>query len=114
MLFLHEDADTNVKLSPEEMGALTQAHMNWSEQLSASGHLIAGDGIHPEGACIIGKDGHVEEGPVIHSGTLIGGYYILQARDMEHAIELAKACPCHLWGGTTEIRQIMDQEDYEE
>jgi hypothetical protein len=96
------------------MGSLIQAHREWSDQLGASGHLIADDGIHPDGVRIKGKEAQVEKGSMVNSGTLIGGYYILQARDIEHTLELAKSCPCHLWGGTTEIRQIMDAEDYGE
>jgi hypothetical protein len=114
MLFIHEDQDINEKLSPEEMEALIQAHMDWSDQLVSSGHLIAGDGIHPNGVCINGKHSQVEEGPMVYSETIIGGYYILKASDLEHAVEIAKSCPGHLWGGTTEIRQIMDAADYGE
>lgn len=81
MLFLHEAADSNSQLSPEDMGALVKAHMEWSDKLASSGHLIAGDGIHVGGVQIVGKDGHLNESPVVCAGTIIGGYYIIRAQD---------------------------------
>lgn len=114
LLLLHEDIEKIDNLSPKEMEELANAHMAWAEKLAESGHLISGDGLQQKGVLISGKNAVIKDGPYMESKEIIGGYYLLQAEKLETIVELAKECPCHIWGGTTEIRQIMDMEDYEQ
>ena len=114
LLLLHEDIEKMENLSPKEMEELANAHMTWAEKLAESGHLISGDGLQQKGVLISGKNSVVKDGPYLESKEIIGGYYLLQAQNLETIVELTKECPCHIWGGTTEIRQIMDMEDYEQ
>ncbi|MBT30994.1 MAG: hypothetical protein CMO01_15150 [Thalassobius sp.] len=113
LLLLHEDVEKMSSLSPKEMESLLNAHMAWAGKLAESGHLISGDGLNENGVLISGKDCIIKDGPYLESKEMIGGYYLLQATNQETVVELAKECPCHLWGGTTEIRPIMEMEDYE-
>lgn len=108
LLLLHEDFEKMSKLSPEEMEELGNAHMDWAGKLAGAGHLVSGDGLHVKGVLITGKDCVIKDGPYIESNEMIGGYYILQANDLQTVVEIAKECPCHIWGGTTEIRPIME------
>ncbi|WP_262696779.1 YciI family protein [Chryseobacterium sp. 3008163] len=87
--------------------------MVWAGKLVEEGHLISGDGLHEKGVTITGKDCIIKDGSYLESKEIIGGYYLLQAGDLETIVELAKECPTHLFGGTTEIRPIMEMEDYE-
>ena len=114
LLLLHEDIKKMNDLSPKEMEALANAHMAWAEELTESGHLISGDGLQEKSILISGKNAVIKDGPYMESKEIIGGYYLLKAKNMETIVAIAKNCPCHLWGGTTEIRQIMDMEDYEQ
>lgn len=114
LLLLHEDIEKMRNLSPKEMEELGNSHMTWANKLAESGHLISGDGLHENGVLISGKDCIVKDGPYLESKELIGGYYLLQANDINTIVEIAKECPCHLWGGTTEIRPIMDMEEYDQ
>ncbi len=113
LLLLHEDIEKMRNLSPKEMEEIGNAHMRWANKLAESGHLISGDGLYENGILISGKDGVVKDGPYLESKEIIGGYYLLQAKDFDSVVQLSKECPCHLWGGTTEIRQIaeMDESD---
>lgn len=112
LLLLHEDIQMMRSLSPKEMQEIAMAHMAWANQLAESGHLIAGDGLQENAVLIQGKDCVVKDGPYLESKEIIGGYYLLQAVDLPAAIEIAKGCPTHFYGGTTELRPIMDMEDY--
>jgi hypothetical protein len=112
LLLLHEDMEHTSNLSPKEMGDLVQAHTEWAHTLAEAGHLISGDGLSENGVTIRGKDSVIKDGPYMESKEIIGGYYLLQAEDLETIIEIARDCPCHLWGGTTEIRPIMETDDY--
>ncbi|WP_179367614.1 YciI family protein [Winogradskyella forsetii] len=111
LLLLHEDIEKMQKLSPKEMEELANSHMAWAEKLGESGHLISGEGLEENSVQISGKDSVVKDGTFLESKEMIGGYYLLQAKDLKTVIELAKGCPCHLWGGTTEIRPIMEYEE---
>lgn len=108
LLLLHEDMEQMQQLSPREMEELTQAHMAWAEKLGESGHLISGEGLEERSVRISGKDCIVKDGTFLESKEMIGGYYLLQADNLDAAIALAKECPCHQWGGTTEVRPIME------
>lgn len=114
LLLLHEDMKEMEKLSPNEMQELVNAHMNWANKLAEAGHLISGDGLSEQGVLITGKACVVKDGPYFESKEIIGGYYLLKADDLQKVVELAKECPTHLYGGTTEIRPIMTMEDYEQ
>lgn len=113
LLLLHEDIQKMSELSPKEMQEIANAHMIWASKLAEEGHLISGDGLHEKGVLITGKDCIIKDGPYLESKEIIGGYYLLQANDLQSIVELAKDCPTHLFGGTTEIRPIMEMEDYE-
>lgn len=114
LLLLHEDIEKMSELSPKEMDELVQAHTEWANKLAEAGHLISGDGLSENGTTIIGKDSVIKDGPYMESKEIIGGYYLLQAENLETIVEISKECPCHLWGGITEIRPIMEMEDYGE
>ncbi len=107
LLLLHDNTEEISQLSPKEMENLINAHMAWAEKLGESGHLIAGEGLEEKSIQITGKDSIIKDGNFIETKEMIGGFYYLQAKDLDEAIELSKDCPCHLWGGTTEIRPIM-------
>ncbi|WP_196887577.1 YciI family protein [Aureivirga sp. CE67] len=112
LLLLHEDMEKMRNLSVKEMEELEKSHISWAEKLANSGNLISGDGLQEKGMLISGKDCIVKDGTYLESKELIGGYYLIQAKDLESAVEMAKECPCHIWGGTTEIRPIMNIEEY--
>ncbi len=111
LLLLHEDIEKMQKLSPKEMEELGNSHMAWAEKLGEAGHLISGEGLEENSVQISGKHCIVKDGTFLESKEMIGGYYLLQAKDLKTVIELAKSCPCHLFGGTTEIRPIMEYEE---
>ncbi len=108
LLLLHEDIEIMEKLSPKEMESIGNAHIAWATKLGEQGYLLSGDGLEENGIQITGKEAVIKDGPYLESKEMIGGYFLLQAKDLETIVEIAKECPCHLWGGITEIRPIMD------
>ena len=111
LVLLHEDLEKMKDLSPKEMQDLVNAHMAWAEKLAAAGHLIEGEGLEEKSIQISGKESIIKDGTFLEVKEMIGGFYYLQAQDINQVIELAKECPCHHWGGTTEIRPIMAYEE---
>lgn len=106
LLLLHEQTENMKNLSPSEMEELISSHMDWANQLAEQGHLISGDGLQETGVKITGKESIVSDSMYLEAKEMIGGYYLIQAVNLDEAIEISKQCPCHHWGGTTEIRPI--------
>jgi hypothetical protein len=92
------------------------AMMKYNEELQKAGALLALDGLQApsEGATItFGGDGRasVVDGPFAEAKEVVGGYWIIQAKTKEEAVEWAKRVPADP-GQTIELRRIFDMEDY--
>ena len=89
----------------------------FNQELSDAGVLLALDGLQApsKGARVSFKDGKptVTDGPFAETKELIGGYWIIQAKDKAEAVEWAKRVP-DVQGDEFEIevRQIFDMSDY--
>lgn len=89
--------------------------MKYNESLQKAGVLLALDGLHPPsmGARISFKGGTpaVKDGPFAEAKEVVGGYWIIQVRSREEAIEWAKRAPM----GDSEIievRQVQEMSDF--
>ncbi|MBV6645278.1 MAG: hypothetical protein KI790_07500 [Cyclobacteriaceae bacterium] len=105
ILLLREDFEESQKLSADAMQAIVQDHTVWVEELTEKGLFKGGDGLDYDGAVLKGDE--VIDGPFIESKESVGGYYLIQAKDMEHAKEISKGCPTIKHGGSVEVRPIM-------
>jgi hypothetical protein len=89
--------------------------MAFNEELTKAGVLLALDGLLPpsEGAHVTRRGGRttVIDGPFSEAKELVGGYWIIQARSKEEAVEWASRCPMSE-GDVIEVRRIADVEDY--
>ena len=91
----------------------------FNQQLSDAGVLLALDGLQPSSAgarvSFSGGKPSVTDGPFAESKELIGGYWIIQARDKDEAVEWAKRTPS-VQGDEFEIevRQIYEMSDHPE
>lgn len=91
-------------ISPEEIQAIIGRYGEWSRKVNAAGGQKLRDG---EGRVVVRKDGGVAvtDGPYTESKEVIGGYFLLEARDYDEALKLVEDCP-HLDFGSIEIREI--------
>ncbi|MBK8620349.1 MAG: hypothetical protein IPN79_00965 [Saprospiraceae bacterium] len=108
LLLLHEQIDVIQNLSPKEMEELVSSHMAWANKLESDGLLLAGDGLEDKGVQISGKESIVKDSMFLETKEMIGGFYLIQAGSFEEAVEISKSCPCHQWGGVTEVRPIAN------
>ena len=103
-MFLLRGGDCAAERSPEEMQQSMQAMGAWMEDGMKSGWLLdVGDGLLPEGK-LVHPDNTVTDGPFAESKELVGGYCMIEATDLEGAVEHAKAMPNT--GGALEVRQL--------
>ena len=86
----------------------------FNEELVKAGAMLAGEGLHPssKGARIryAGDQRTVIDGPFAETKELVAGFWILQVRSKEEAIEWIKRAPFR--EGEVEIRQIFEAEDF--
>jgi hypothetical protein len=111
-----------VKASPEsEAGQLPSTEIigemqAYNEELVKNGVMLAGEGLHPssKGARIdyAGSKRSVTDGPFAEAKELVAGFWLIQARSLEEAIEWLKRAPFQ--EGQVEIRQIFETEDFAE
>jgi hypothetical protein len=91
--------------------------MEFNKSLQQAGVLLALDGLFPPstGARISFSDGKatVTDGPYAEVKEVIGGYWIIQVRSREEAIEWAKRVPMDN-NGIIEVRQIQEMSDFPE
>jgi hypothetical protein len=94
--------------SPEEMQQTMQKWMDWMKELTEKGHMVNhGNPLEPGGKVVSGKQKTVTDGPFAESKDLVGGYTIIQAKDLTQAAELSKGCPIFEHGGAVEVRPIQ-------
>jgi len=91
------------------------AMMKYNESLQKAGVLLALDGLHPPsmGARISFPDGKptVTDGPFTEAKEVVGGYWMIQVKSKEEAIEWAKRCPGSE-NETIELRQVQEFADF--
>jgi hypothetical protein len=109
----NEDSEAGVLPSEElltEMG-------KYNEELAGAGVLLAGEGLHPssKGARVrfSGAERKVIDGPFSETKELIAGFWLIQAKSMEEAIEWVKRAPNpHEGESEIEIRQVFEADDF--
>jgi hypothetical protein len=92
-----------------------EAMMKYNEDLQKAGVLLALDGLHPPsmGARVSFEGGKpkVTDGPFAEAKEVLGGYWMIQVRSREEAIEWAKRCPAGQ-NEVIEIRQVQEMADF--
>ena len=93
--------------SPEQMQANMGKWFGWIEKLSKDGKYVAGEPLLPGGKLIKGKNKSVTDGPYTEGKELVGGFFIVNAADMNEAVKLCDDYPDYEIGGTIQVRQVM-------
>lgn len=92
----------------------------FNEELVKAGVMLAGEGLHPssKGARVRFSSGKrvVIDGPFSETKELVAGFWLLQVKSMEEAVEWIKRCPNPMPGteAEIEIRQVFEAEDFGE
>jgi hypothetical protein len=114
MVKANEDTEAGVMPTEEELAAMG----NFNEQLVQAGILLAGDGLHPSsrGARVhfSGEERTVVDGPFAEAKELIAGYWIIEARSLDEAVEWVKRVPNPTGvESQIEIRQVFEAADFD-
>jgi hypothetical protein len=92
-----------------------EAMSRYNEELTKAGALLALDGLRPEASqvSVVGGKKVVTDGPFSEAREMVGGYWIIQAKDREEAVEWALRVPLGE-GPSVEIRQMYEMSDFPE
>jgi hypothetical protein len=115
MLLVKANDDTEAGVMPSEQ-LLTEMG-KYNEEMVKAGVLLDGEGLHPSsnGARVkfSGKERTVTDGPFTETKELIAGYWLIQVKSKEEAIEWVKRCPNPTEGESEiEIRQVFEADDF--
>lgn len=115
MVMVKATADSEAGVMPSEE-LLTQMG-NYNEQLTKAGILLAGEGLHPssKGARVrfSGTDRTVIDGPFSETKELVAGFWLIDVKSREEAIEWVKRCPNPMnEDSEIEIRQVFEDSDF--
>jgi hypothetical protein len=95
-------------LSPDAQQAHMQKWFEWVKKLEGEKRYVGGEALLPgSGKIVKGAKKVVTDGPFAESKELVGGYFIVLAKDMDEAVEMAKECPDYSLNGTVEVREVM-------
>jgi hypothetical protein len=96
--------------SPEEAQKQMQKWGTWIQALTQKGHFKAGEPLEAtSGKVVRGKKKTVTDGPYIEAKDLVGGYLLITAESLDHAVELSKGCPIFEHDeGTVEVRVVHE------
>ncbi|HET6893237.1 MAG TPA: YciI family protein [Pyrinomonadaceae bacterium] len=113
MLLVHHDEDAFRKRSESERNQLLQESVQLANQLHASGKYLSAAPLHPtsETSCVRVRNGQrlVTDGPFAETREQVGGYFLIDAENLEEAIDIAARIPGARIG-TVEVRLLTEIE----
>lgn len=93
--------------TPEEWEQAMAAHGRFAEQVVEMGaKILGGEALQPSTTATSIRGDVVTDGPFVETKEVLGGFYLVDATDLDQALAIAKLCPSH--GGGVEVRPIMD------
>ena len=109
-ILIYEDPTGYQNMSAEAWQATIDAHGKFVESVFALGGSLAGGEAlaNTASATSIRGGSTVTDGPFLETKEALGGFYVVEARDLDHALEIAKLCPAPAPGGGVEVRPVVD------
>jgi len=93
--------------SPELMQAQMGKWMAWIDKLNSTGKYVAGEPLLPGGKLITGKKKTVTDGPYTEGKEVVGGFFLINAEDINEAVKICDDYPDYEYGGSIQVRQVM-------
>jgi|TARA_B100000809_G_scaffold174368_1_gene171629 hypothetical protein len=114
LLLIYDNEQNNMEKmtkSPEAMEQTMDAWFKYTADLQSSGLLLAGEALQPTPTATTVRAGNpatlATDGPFAETKEQLGGFYMVEAADLDDAIEWAGNMPHIADGGTVEIQPIM-------
>jgi hypothetical protein len=109
-MYLFRNGASAQQMSPENMQAHMQKWMGWMKSLGEKGILVGGEPLQQTGKQVNGTKKVVTDGPFVDAKEVIGGYLIVNAKNIDDAVEISKGCPIFDVDGKLEVRPVQKME----
>jgi hypothetical protein len=112
MLLIRTQGDHLTELSPEQQQQHVKKVMNYMSGLMKSGKLNSAQPLDMDGVIVSGAAGKLKDGPFNETKEVIAGYFLIQANNLQEAIQIAKENPVFEdgTGARIEVRPIKVME----
>jgi hypothetical protein len=106
-ILIYGDEAYYAGLTPEGVAAVMDAHGAFAKAVGElGGQLLGGEELNSVTTATSIRAGVTTDGPFVETKETLGGYYLVEARDLDHALAIAKLCPAP--SGGVEVRPIID------
>jgi len=105
MILIYEDEASYATATPQVMGEVMEAHNQFAagvEQLGAK--LVGGEALQLTSTATTVRGSEVTDGPFVETKEALGGYYLVDAPDLDTALAVAKTVPARFGG--VEVRPV--------
>lgn len=114
VLLINEEEQLWDQMSEAEQGAVMQGYGTFTQYLIENEHMLGGERLHPvtTASTVRVRDGEVSitDGPFCETKEQLGGFYLVNAKDLDEATKLAAMIPTSTTG-SIEIRPVWMMED---
>ncbi len=108
---VYESEKTRAAMSKSELDSRLEEYFAFNEEIRKSGHYVAGDSLQPiqTAVTVRVRDGKVSttDGPFAETKEQLGGFYLINASDLNEAIQVASRIPSARLG-SIEVRPIRE------
>ena len=108
MLIFRQNPAALQSVAPEQIQANLERWMTWLNDLGQQGKLAGGEQLTPNAKVVTHKQ-IVTDGPFTEAKEIVAGFVIVNATNIDEALEIAKTCPVLEFEGSVEVRQILVQ-----
>jgi len=106
MILIYESEEKYAAATPDDYKAIMDAHNRFPAQVAElGGTLKGGNALQGTPTATTIRADIVTDGPFVETKEVLGGYYLIEAADLDQALAIAKVCPAG-YGGV-EVRPIM-------
>jgi len=107
LILIYEQESAYENPSPEVWQQAMEAHGRFAEQVVEMGaKILGGNALQPTSTATSIRGDVVTDGPFVETKEVLGGYYLVEAADLDQALAIGKLCPAPFGG--VEVRPIMD------
>jgi hypothetical protein len=111
LLTIHTDENRDKTRTEEDNGKLFAAYMEYTNAMKAAGVWVAGEALHPSASGtqvrVRADKASVTDGPFTETKEVLGGFYLMEVKSKEEAIDWAKRCP-DAPNGTIQLREVWN------
>ena len=111
LCLIYDDEQQMMKRPRDETGKMSADYMTYTEGIRKSGHYLGGNALQPThtATTVRSRGGKISttDGPFAETKEQLGGYYLIEAKDLNDAIQVASRIPSAKFG-SIEVRPIHE------